>query len=586
MKKRNLQKQIIAAILTGAIAVNACPVAVMAAEIIPEEAEITQQSEETTETEFTEAPEIEAPETETQALLVQAESLGSEVDSVTEFVRRLYSICLDREPDSHGLKDWHDRISSGSISAIDAAWGFLYSKEYQAKQLSDEEFIANLYQLFLNRTGSDAEVQSWLNVYKQGVSKNYLIRGFSNSVEFTKLCSSYGIIRGSLSLTEERDKYPNIAKMVVNCYSILDRTPTGNEINYWVSKTRNGGSGTALVKFFLQSAEYKNLNTGSSDESYIADLYQAFFGRSCNTNEIESWKNKLDNGVSRTYILAQFSASPEFKKTCSAAGISSGNIVLTEQRDKHPGIAKMVVSCYQVLDRVPSGNEIESWVKKTISSDSETTIPEGIFRSKEYSNKNTSNEQYVIDLYKAILSSEPDITDLSDCVEKLENGTSRNEVRRAFYKNTEFKRFCIENGIGKYKSYMKASAVLDKIGWDLNAAFQWSAGMKYSTYYAEPEYGVEYYADYGFTNNTGNCYVMAATFCEMARMLGYDAQQIAGSVPLRSGGYGPHSWVEIEIDGTIYVFDPDFTNETQRNGYQITYGQSGTWIYNRISVMD
>ena len=42
MKKRNLQKQIIAAILTGAIAVNACPVAVMAAEIIPEEAEITQ----------------------------------------------------------------------------------------------------------------------------------------------------------------------------------------------------------------------------------------------------------------------------------------------------------------------------------------------------------------------------------------------------------------------------------------------------------------------------------------------------------------------------------------------------------------
>ena len=42
MKKRNLQKQIIAAILTGAIAVKACPVAVMAAEIIPEEAEITQ----------------------------------------------------------------------------------------------------------------------------------------------------------------------------------------------------------------------------------------------------------------------------------------------------------------------------------------------------------------------------------------------------------------------------------------------------------------------------------------------------------------------------------------------------------------
>ena len=44
-------------------------------------------------------------------------------------------------------------------------------------------------------------------------------------------------------------------------------------------------------------------------------------------------------------------------------------------------------------------------------------------------------------------------------------------------------------------------------------------------------------------------------------------------------------WVEIKINGTTYVFDPDFTNETGRNGYMITYGQSGTWRYNRGSVM-
>ena len=156
-------------------------------------------------------------------------------------------------------------------------------------------------------------------------------------------------------------------------------------------------------------------------------------------------------------------------------------------------------------------------------------------------------------------------------------------MQKEWYCRQEKSQSCI---VDKKNRYPKAAAVLNQVGWDLKAAFQWSAGMKYSKYTATAAPGTEYYANYGFTCKTGNCYVMAATFCEMARELGYDAKQISGSVPLRSGGYGPHSWVEIEINGTTYVFDPDFTNETKRNGYQITYGQSGTWRYNRGSVMN
>ena len=79
---------------------------------------------------------------------------------------------------------------------------------------------------------------------------------------------------------------------------------------------------------------------------------------------------------------------------------------------------------------------------------------------------------------------------------------------------------------------------------------------------------------------------MAATFYYMAKTLGYDAHQMAGYVPLSSGGMGVHSWVEIDMNGTTYVFDPDFTNETGRNGYQITYGTSGTWVYSSYYRMN
>ena len=124
-----------------------------------------------------------------------------------------------------------------------------------------------------------------------------------------------------------------------------------------------------------------------------------------------------------------------------------------------------------------------------------------------------------------------------------------------------------------------ARNVLNSIGWDLRAAFNWSAGLTYYRMTADPSPGSEWFANYGFQNGRGNCYVMAATFCYMARMLGYDAHQMAGLCPTISGGMNPHSWCEVVIGGTTYVFDPNFTNETGRNGYQISYGTSGTWVY-------
>ena len=132
---------------------------------------------------------------------------------------------------------------------------------------------------------------------------------------------------------------------------------------------------------------------------------------------------------------------------------------------------------------------------------------------------------------------------------------------------------------------------LDQIGWDLKAAFNYASSVPYygrqqdPTFPQDDQTSMEWYAEYGFNNGKGNCYVMAAMFCEMAKLLGYDAHQISGRVPLKAGGYGPHSWVEINFDGTTYVCDPDFTEETKRNGYMITYGQSGTWKYVKDSVM-
>ena len=129
------------------------------------------------------------------------------------------------------------------------------------------------------------------------------------------------------------------------------------------------------------------------------------------------------------------------------------------------------------------------------------------------------------------------------------------------------------------EAYQGAYNVLNQVGWNLWSAYNWSASLPYVNYSNDPSPGSKNFAIHGFQTKTGDCYVMAATFYYMAKALGYDAHQMAGYVPLRGGGLGVHSWVEIDMDGSTYVFDPDFTHEAKRNGYQITYGMSGTWRY-------
>ena len=121
------------------------------------------------------------------------------------------------------------------------------------------------------------------------------------------------------------------------------------------------------------------------------------------------------------------------------------------------------------------------------------------------------------------------------------------------------------------EAYQGAYSVLNQVGWNLWSAYNWSANLPYVNYSNDPSPGSRDFAIHGFQTKTGDCYVMAATFYYMAKALGYDAHQIAGYVPLRGGGQGVHSWVEIDMDGSTYVFDPDFTHETKRNGYQCHY---------------
>lgn len=139
--------------------------------------------------------------------------------------------------------------------------------------------------------------------------------------------------------------------------------------------------------------------------------------------------------------------------------------------------------------------------------------------------------------------------------------------------------------------YPTAAGVLDSVGWDLKAAYYWSVNTLSYYGHGKPDMpengspGTRWFAEFGFSNHKGNCFVFAATFCEMARLLGYPCRQMYGQVPAARGGLTPHSWTEVDINGVTYVFDPEFHHATKKNGFMIGYGTPGTWRYTQYSPM-
>ena len=88
------------------------------------------------------------------------------------------------------------------------------------------------------------------------------------------------------------------------------------------------------------------------------------------------------------------------------------------------------------------------------------------------------------------------------------------------------------------------------------------------------------YARKIFETGKGDCYNFAASFCFLARALGYEATAIVGSCGyVWSSTAIAHGWVEIVMGAETYLFDPQIENYNLRAGisnathgaYQVSY---------------
>lgn len=388
-------------------------------------------------------------------------------------------------------------------------------------------------------------------------------------------------------LRAEEEEQGQPEDLLLRLYTnILGREPEEEEMEYWLERFEKGAPASQMVVAFYESDEYRARKHGP--KNFLKSAYAALLGREAEESETDYWLGVMDNGATRFYVLSQFIGSFEFNRVCAYYGIAQGGYRSGHVADQNPPVSAFVARMYsRCLGRRYEQEGLNYWVRSLLNQENGgLEVAKEFFNSEEFLSGEPDDEAFVTTAYRVFMDREPEAEGLAFWMEQLSSAAmKREEVLVEFARSEEFRGICENAGIlGSTKDprylYPEACGILDQVGWDLRSAYKWSVGITYVRSSLNQDYGTRYLAHLGFTTRKGNCYVYAATFYEQAKALGYDAHHVVGYVKNRYGGLSPHSWVEIDMEGTTYVFDPEFEQtKPGRDGWKFHYGRSGTWMY-------
>ena len=112
---------------------------------------------------------------------------------VTDFVNRNYLYALERKGESGGLNYYCQILLEKTLTPQQVAHGFVFSPECVNRGLSDRDFIAMLYHLYMGREADEGGMNYYLNALSSGTTRETVEAGFAASPEFADIVASYGL---------------------------------------------------------------------------------------------------------------------------------------------------------------------------------------------------------------------------------------------------------------------------------------------------------------------------------------------------------------------------------------------------------
>ena len=414
-------------------------------EVIIEEE--TEEEAEEIEEEIIEEETVIEEETETVETGGTADLLGAKRVS---FVNKLYMNILNRTGSSKEVNYYADLLN-GKKTAAQVVASFVESKEYQSKYPGDRQYISDMYEVLLERSGSEKEIGNWLSRMEAGQTYRAVLAGIINSTEFKNVCAASGIEAGSYTSPKAVDQNLNVTKFIAGLYTkALGRKYDAEGLENWASKVRKGLTGAKLIESFVQSTEFQSKKR--SDADYIRALYTVILNRSASDQEVSGWQKRISIGQTRRAIEMGLVNSNEFKTICQNAGITRGVAGSPNAVDQNVAITEYVGNMYKVcFGRKADAAGLESWVRSIISGKKTAAgVATGFFNSPELIKKKLSNTAFVKAVYQAVLGRTPTSSEVSSYTAKMKKGLSKKNLLIAFFKSQEFTNRCKSAGMRAY----------------------------------------------------------------------------------------------------------------------------------------
>ncbi len=319
-------------------------------------------------------------------------------DNIQKFVRRMYKVCFDRDPDEAGFEGWCNGLKNGTENYRSIALGFLTGEEMTVRNLSDEEYVTEVYKALFDREPDEGGYNSWLNALKNGMTRAELVEGFIVCDEYSNICDEYEI----------ESRKDQIAGYVERLYTvILGRASEEPGKTTWTNTLFGNAISAADAAYeFAFTPEFVNQNV--SDEEFVTRFYQALLDRQPDDGGLEVWTNALKNGVSRKFVLEGFMESVEFTNLCNKYAVTRGSFTSDEARDENLALTGYINRVYKnAVGTSADADTLNTYASNVLSGETPKSVAYSLYLENQAA-REMSNEDYVAALYRGLFGREPD----------------------------------------------------------------------------------------------------------------------------------------------------------------------------------
>ncbi|MEJ8476858.1 DUF4214 domain-containing protein [Roseibium algae] len=427
------------------------------------------------------------------------DALTAEERLSIEVVYDSYQAVFGREPDAAGLDQWFDEVQAGNLSHSQLVDELVLSAEYlnEFSTLSNEDFVAHLYQDILGRTASATESAGWMSqLIDQGARKS-VVMGVLGSSEFNNANAAARNTYINNSAMAQPEPAPVLTsseranlEIVYNAYrGVLGRAPDANGLDMWFHRVENNNwSQSQLIDQLLVSTEYGQNIGSKSNSDFVSHLYQSVLLRSPDSAGLTGWTAHLNNGGSRKSVIETFLNGAEYSNTNASARTSYVNNSAFAQPDPGPvltasewGHLEIVYNAYLgVFGREPDAAGLQLWFNRVEANNwSLSQVVDQLMATTEFLNNYASigDEAFISHLFQDALHRNPIAGEIDGWLGNLNDPADRKQVMLGFISSQEY----ANEKTAARNSYVDASSVIDP-GSDLTADERLDLELVYNAY--------------------------------------------------------------------------------------------------------